>query len=90
MATLTRTIEIDGITPKELATVFAGYFAEDQAAFFDELYQIARGWPGAGWCQQSCAIVPHMTTDARSAIVTIASHLPAGDVAQIVAGSADA
>lgn len=90
MATLTRTIEIDGITPKELATVFAGYFAEQQAEFFDELYLIARGWPGAGWCFQSCNIVPHMTADARSAIVTLASHLPAEDVTQIVAGSAGA
>lgn len=82
-----RTFEISDITPRELAAVFAGYFGNDQAKFFDELWIITRNWPGAGWCQQSCDIASHLTTAGRATIATLASHLPADDIAYIVAGS---
>lgn len=75
MATISRTHEIDDVTPAELAGVFCGWFAEDQAEFFAEIWRIAKAWPGAGWCQQSCAINGKLSADGRDTIKTIAAHV---------------
>lgn len=69
---ITRSITIDDITPQELATVFAGMWAEEQAEFFDNVWKIARTWPGAGWCQQSSAIAKELSSDGRECIATLA------------------
>lgn len=52
-----RTITLNDLTPRELAVMFCDQDAESQAAFFSEVWQIARNWSGAGWCQQSYSIV---------------------------------
>lgn len=72
---ITRTIAIDDLTPEELAALFCNMFGNEQARFFDEVWAISRKWPGAGWCQQSCDLVSHLTTDGREAIKVMAAHL---------------
>lgn len=74
MTKITRTFEMDDITPEELASVFCGMWAEEQAAFFDHVWSIARTWPGAGWCQQSLTIARELTHEGREAIRTLANH----------------
>ncbi|MET0364875.1 MAG: hypothetical protein ABW169_09480 [Sphingobium sp.] len=73
---VSRTIELTDITPTELATMFCEMDAERQAWFFACIWRIAKDWPGAGWCQQSCSIVQAGSVDTLSAIETLASHLP--------------
>lgn len=87
---VTRTFQINDLTPQELATTFAAMRADYQADFFSWLWEIAKEWPGAGWCQQSYAIAQEAGPDAREAIRTLASHLPADDLAWIAAAGADA
>lgn len=91
---VSRTLEIKDLTPQELAELFCEMWAEEQAEFFAAIWRNAKDWDGAGWCQQSCAILKeaskHDGRDAFEAIRTLASHLPADDVAYIVAGSAEA
>lgn len=70
-----RTVEFDDFTPHELATVFAGMDDRQQAEFFASVWNIAKEWPGAGWCQQSCAIVSHLDRDGRNAVETLAANL---------------
>lgn len=71
---ITRTVNITP-SPVELAQLFAEMGNNDQATFFGEVWRIAKAWPGAGWCQQSLAIVEEMDSDGRQAIETIAAHL---------------
>lgn len=71
MGALTRTFEIDDITPEELAGVFAGMDGEQQARFFSTVGKIAATWPGAGWCQQSCAISEHLDKTATETILKL-------------------
>lgn len=75
--TVSRTIELTDITPTELATMFTDMDSEKQAWFFACIWRIAKDWPGAGWCQQSCEIIRSGSVDTISAIETLASHLPA-------------
>lgn len=85
-----RAIQINDLTPDELAMLFTEMDSEDQARFFATVWTLAKDWPGAGWCQQSCSIVQASNSDAREAIRTLASHLPADDLAWIAAAGADA
>lgn len=79
-----RTIKIDKITPEELAKEFCDMFADEQARFFARVWNIAKDWPGSGWCGQSYAIIKEAEraepglcpNHALSAIETLASHLP--------------
>lgn len=87
---ITRTIVIGDPTPAELAQAFCDLDGDDQAAFLAAVWRIAKRWPGAGWCQQSYAIVEASDSDAREAIRTLASHLSADDLAWIAAAGADA
>lgn len=75
MVQLTRTIELDDISPEEAAHIFAGFNNEKQAAFLTTVWRIAKDWPGAGWCQQSCSIVEVAGPEAREWIRTIGAHL---------------
>lgn len=72
---ITRTIPINDLTPEELASLFCDMFGHEQARFFNKVWDIAKEWPGAGWCQQSCDLVTHLTDDGREAIKVLASHL---------------
>lgn len=87
---ITRTITLDDPTPEELAKAFCDFDNGDQAAFLSAIWQITKAWPGAGWCQQSCSIVEVADNDAIQTIRTLASHLPADDLAWIAAAGADA
>lgn len=73
--TITRTITLNDLTPQEVAHLFAEMHDCDQAIFFAEVWRIANGWSGAGWCQQSCAIVGKLDRDGRKAIEALAAHL---------------
>lgn len=66
-----RTIEIDDLTPEELATVFTNMTDEEQAAFFSKVGEIAATWHGAGWCQQCCAISEHLDKRATETILKL-------------------
>ena len=72
--TVTRTIEINDLTPKEMAEIFASYLAEEQAEFFNSLWELGKDWPGAGWCQQSCSIVTLVNSDCISWLDTFFAH----------------
>lgn len=76
---ITRTIELADPTPEEMAEMFCFMTDTDQARFFGEVGRIANGWPGAGLCQQSYAIVQCLDSDGRQAIETLAAHLSAED-----------
>ena len=69
---ITRTIELDDLTPDELAEVFAHMDGEQQARFFTCVGEIAATWPGAGWCQQSCAISEHLDKIGTETIAKLA------------------
>lgn len=69
---ITRSITIADITPQELANVFAGMWAEEQAEFFGHVWEIARAWPGAGWCGQSSAIAKALTPAGKDCIAKLA------------------
>lgn len=74
MATVTRTVEINDLTPHELAIAFTDMDDTQQAQFFAEIWRIAKAWPGAGWCQQSYAIVQKLDQDGREALDTFYAH----------------
>jgi hypothetical protein len=88
--TVTRTVEVNDLTPAEMAELFANMWADRQADFFSYLWEIAAEWPGTGWCQQSVSIIQKAGPNAREAIRTLASHLPAEDLAWIAAAGVDA
>jgi hypothetical protein len=70
--TISRTVNFDDITPEELAALFAEMDGEQQAEFFDRLHALTKQWPGAGWCQQCCAISEHLTPQAQEIIAKLA------------------
>jgi len=72
--TVTRTVEINDLTPQELAHLFTELGSDDQAAFFSAVWNIAKAWPGAGWCMQALGICEEADSDARSAIKALAEH----------------
>ena len=82
---ITRTYTVDvAITPQELAAAFCEMDSNEQAEFFAEIWQIAKAWPGAGWCQQSCDIIRCLEHDGLEAVRTLASHLPADTLRTLV------
>lgn len=72
---VSRTVDIDYLTPAELAHLFTKGDGYHQAQFFSEVWKITKDWPGAGWCMQSLDICEKADSDARSAITTLAAHL---------------
>lgn len=83
------TIELS-LTADELAEAFCDMDSHQQAAFFASVWRIAKAWPGAGWCQQSCDIIRCGSADTLSAIETLASYMDAtklSELAMIAAGS---
>lgn len=69
---ITRTIEIKGLTPEELAKEFSSWGGSWQADFFGHLADITAEWPGAGWCQQCSAIAPELGPGGKSVIAKLA------------------
>lgn len=67
-----RTFEIVDITPQEAADYFLNQGGEWQAAFFNAFKGETDKWPGAGWCQQSCAISEHLNHAGIEAILKLA------------------
>lgn len=74
---VSRTITLDDLTAEEVAELFCGFDSSTQARFFNHVTEIARAWPGAGWCQQAYAIVASddLTEAGRRAIASLADHL---------------
>lgn len=72
---VSRTIEINDLTPAELAVLFTEMDGEQQAEFFAEIAPIAKTWPGAGWCQQSYDIAKHLTPEGREVVLKMAEHV---------------
>lgn len=72
MSGLTRTIEIDDITPEELAALFLGMFGDEQARFFNAFKAITGTWSGAGWCQQCCSMSQHLDAAGKETIAKLA------------------
>lgn len=81
---ITRTFEIADITPEELALVFGGMWAEEQAAFFNALKPLTDKWSGAGWCKQSSSIAPLLNKGGTEIIAKLAEWAadPLGENAQ--------
>ena len=86
---ITINVEQMELTPEELAFLFCEMGGQDQADFFAAIWSEAKKWPGAGWCQQSYDIARFAHNNAIQAIRTLASHLPADDLAWIAAAGAD-
>ena len=84
-----RTISFDDLTPEELAELFAAMDGQEQSDFFAAVWSLAKKWPGAGWCQQSHEIARLADNNAIQTIRTLASHLPAEDLAWIAAAGAE-
>lgn len=80
--TVSRTIYLQ-LSPEELAELFTEMDSLQQSVFFARVGSIAKDWPGAGWCQQSCDIINHADTYALEVIQTLASHLPADTLAML-------
>lgn len=73
---ITRTIEVNYLSPEELGSLFADMNGDQQAQFFATVWNIAKGWPGAGWCQQSYDIAKFADANpgCRDAVTTLAAH----------------
>jgi hypothetical protein len=71
---VTRSIELTDLEPAELAELFCEMDGEQQAWFFANIHRIAKDWPGAGWCMQSCEIARYLSVDGREVIRTLAGH----------------
>lgn len=69
--TVARTVIFDDATPEELAELFTGLNADQQARFFTRVGEIAATWPGAGWCQQCCSISQHLDKVGTETILKI-------------------
>jgi hypothetical protein len=67
-----RLIVIEDITPEELAMEFLCMDGEKQAAFFNSFKARTDKWPGAGWCQQCCAMSQHLDKGGIEAIAKLA------------------
>lgn len=73
--TVQRTITLADLEPSELAELFCEMDGERQAEFFANIHKIAATWPGAGWCQQSCAIAGFVGPKSREVIIKLAEHV---------------
>lgn len=71
---ISRTVEIEDLTPQEMAEIFAGWCGDQQAEFFGAVGVIAKAWPGAGMCMQALHIAEHLDADGRYVIERIADH----------------
>lgn len=67
-----RTIEIGDITPEEAAAIFLENGSEWQAQFFNAFKAETDTWPGAGWCQQCCAISTFLDKSGQETIAKLA------------------
>ncbi len=72
---ITRSITIEDIEASEVAHLFCEMGSEEQAEVFRHIGEIAKGWPGAGWCQQSYAIANNLEPGGRAVITKLAEHV---------------
>ena len=70
-----RKINLDDLQPVELATLFAGYDANQQAEFFNELGWMVKSWGALGWCGQSCKITGKLDRDGEEIVEKLAAHV---------------
>ena len=76
MAHVTSEVPLKAIdlSAKEAAELFCEFNGEQMAEFFSEVWQIAKGWNGTGWCQQSYSVAQAADQDCRNAITTLDAH----------------
>lgn len=72
---VTRTVTVSDLTPQELASIFAAYPDDDQAAFFDAVAEEVKDWPGSGWCMQCCWFIPKLGKGGREVVEKMAEWL---------------
>lgn len=63
--TVTRTVTISDLTPAEMASIFASWFDDQQAQFFDALADETKDWPGCGWSGQAYCIAQKLGPKGR-------------------------
>lgn len=69
--TVTRTVTVSDLTPAEMASIFAGWYDDQQAAFFDALAAETKDWPGCGWAGQAYAFGQKLGNDGRMIMDTL-------------------
>lgn len=69
---ITRTVTVSDLEPTELASIFAAYDDNQQAAFFDAVADEVKEWGGNGWCGQCSWFVPKLTARAKDIILKMA------------------
>lgn len=69
---IVRTFKIDDLNPQELADAFLGMGGKGQAQFFNAFKAATDQWPGAGWCQQCCAMSEHLDAAGIETIAKLA------------------
>ncbi len=62
---VTRTVTVSDLEPHELASIFAAYDDDQQAAFFDAVADEVKDWGGTGWCGQCSWFVPKLKADGK-------------------------
>lgn len=72
--TVTRTVTISDMTPAEMASIFASWFDDQQAAFFAALVEESKDWPGSQFEGQAYAIVQKLDRDGMKIVGDLAHH----------------
>lgn len=72
---VTRTLNIDDLTPQELATLFGNMSDIEQAEFFSIVWDISLEWPFSQWCGQACNIVQRLDENGKKVILALAEHI---------------
>lgn len=72
---VTRTVELTDLSSHEVAELFGNMDSHQQAEFFARIHVIAKGWSGAGLCQQSHDIAKSLSPDGRETITKLAEHV---------------
>lgn len=62
---ITRTVTVSDLTPKEMASIFAEWFDDKQAAFFNALAVESKNWPGGGFGGQMYAMSGYLDEGGR-------------------------
>lgn len=69
--TITRTVTVSDLTPEEMASIFAEWFADQQAAFFNALAVESKDWPGCGIDGQMYAVTEYLDEGGRKVVNAI-------------------
>lgn len=76
--TITRTVTISDLTPQEMASIFADWFDDEQAEFFDALHEESKDWPGCGFGGQAYAFAQKLGPGGRKIVDDIIDNCKVG------------